>query len=335
MVLFRECNLYSGCYTVTMKTARLISAGNYAKALCTSIDNAKRRILLETMVLDQNSEMAAVLAACLRACKRGVHVVIVYDVYAHKELAVRYGARANRTLKHLLNDAERAGAVIHRVGANRVNPFAGRHHTKAVIVDDHAYIGGGVNLTGGSFKTCDFMVQFHDTALSETLFEALPRAAVNRKCDHVLYSNDNMDVLLDAGNRGQSLIYKRMCQLAQQATKVWYVSKLAPDGKLVRILQQTDTQYWYNSLFSAGLFDKLAIYIDQIKARVPNHYSGKMLLHAKFCVFELADGHYEAISGSHNFNSRGVAFGTQELAVHTKDQALCEQLIAFAQALRT
>jgi phosphatidylserine/phosphatidylglycerophosphate/cardiolipin synthase-like enzyme len=317
-----------------MTTPQLYSASSdYSLALRTSIDAAKQRILLETMVLDHNGEMAMILAACLRACKRGVHVVVVYDIYSHKELSVRYGLRANRVLKHLLHELEREGAVIHRVGASQVNPFAGRHHAKAVIVDDCAYIGGGVNLTGDSFKTRDFMLRFDDPTLAQTLFEALPRAALEREGDHIVYSDGSMEVLLDAGSRGESLIYDRLCQLAQQATRVWCISRFAPDGKLVRLLQQKDTQYWYNSLTSADPFGKLAIFIDQMKVKVTNNYKGAAFLHAKFCVFQLPDGHYEAISGSHNFNSRGVTFGTQELAIHTKDQVLCAQLIDFAASL--
>lgn len=307
--------------------------GDYHTELLSSIDAAGDRILLETMMLDQAGGMEEVMDACLRARKRGVGALMIYDIYSHIGIMGKQGMASFRAFQSRIAELEREGMIIHKVGAKQINPFAGRHHAKAAIIDNHAYIGGGVNLSGDSFDTHDYMVRYDDPLLTQALYDALPAGALDRSEDQVLFKDDTTEVLLDAGNKHDSLIYDRTCELAEQATKVWYVSKLAPDGKLQTILSTKDTQYWYNSFKSATSFDKLAIFIDQTKAKVINNYSGDEMLHAKFCVFDMPDGTREAITGSHNFNSRGVAFGTQELAIHTKDQALCEQLIEFAHNL--
>ncbi len=310
-----------------------IASKDYRQYLLASITAAKQRILLETMDFDTVERMEPIVEACLRAHKRGVRVTLIYDIHSYSN-AIREHGRAGLTkLRQWEILAAKAGLEVYTVGARGINPFAGRHHAKVALVDDHVYIGGGVNLTSSSFAAHDFMLRYDDVALAQTLYDALPQAALERASDQVLFADDTTEVLLDAGIKYQSLIYERTCELAQKATKVWYVSMLAPDGQLVRLLRQKDAQYWYNLFSGAISFEKLAISIDQIKARVPNNYRSDVLLHAKFCVFQLPDGTYEAITGSHNFNSRGVAFGTQELAIHTKDQTLCAQLIEFANNL--
>jgi phosphatidylserine/phosphatidylglycerophosphate/cardiolipin synthase-like enzyme len=319
---------------MTTISPRLHTAdGGYHTQLLTSIDEAEDRILLETMVLDQEGDMDEIMNACLHARKRGVGVLMVYDIFSHMGIIGKQGVGTLHRFQERLRQLEEEGAIIHRVGSRQINPFAGRHHAKAALIDDHTYIGGGVNLTGDSFETRDFMLRYDNELLTQALYDTLPQAALERSHDQVLFADDTTEILLDAGNKKQSLIYDRTCDLAEQAVKAYYVSKLAPDGRLLNILKDKDTQYWYNSIQSANNFDKLAIFIDQSKVRINNNYQDTAVLHAKFCVFQLEDGTYEAITGSHNFNSRGVAFGTQELAIHTKDQALCAQLIEFANNL--
>ena len=329
------CSLCHNIIDMTEKTQPTLhtAEGGYHTQLLSSIEEAENRILLETMVLDEAGEMDEIMDACLHARKRGVGVLMVYDIYSHLGIIGKQGLGNFQAFQSRLGELESEGAIIHRVGARQVNPFAGRHHAKAAVIDDHAYIGGGVNLTGGSFETRDFMLRYNNEALAQVLYDTLPQAALDRSHDRVLFSDDITEVLLDAGRKNESIIYDRICEMSERAAKVYYVSKLAPDGKLLDILKNKDTQYWYNTIQSAANFDKIAIYIDQAKAKMDNNYTGDEVLHAKFCVAQLEDGTYEAVTGSHNFNSRGVAFGTQELAIHTKDQALCQQLVAFAESL--
>jgi hypothetical protein len=48
-------------------------------------------------------------------------------------------------------------------------------------------------------------------------------------------------------------------------------------------------------------------------------------------LFELGSGKKVALSGSHNFSYRGVQFGTQEIALESRDEVLWEQLHNFVQ----
>ncbi len=311
----------------------LCSAENYRQQLIEEIGGAKQRVLLEAMSLDAEPVTAEILEACQQARKRGPAVVLVYDRFSYALIGAKHGQAGINRFNQSLSSLESSGATLVKVGNSQVNPFAGRHHAKAAVVDNTVYVGGGVNLSSDSFSSHDYMWRIEDQKLADTLYDKLPQAAETRDDDQVLFQNDDYQVLLDAGKANQSLIYQRTCQLAESAESVYYVSKLMPDSQLLEILKTKPTQYWHNTVSSAKGFDKLALIIDQLKHRVDNKYLGQELIHAKFCVFVMSDGSKQAISGSHNFNSRGVKFGTQEIALQITNQAMCDQLIQFSQEL--
>ncbi len=246
-----------------------------------------------------------------------------------------HGISALGKFRRTLNTLRDHEVKLYEVGKRELNPFAGRNHAKVVITDDTVLIGGGINLSHVSFETKDFMFRYDDKVLADSLYDQLPEAALSRPQDAIIHISDQFNVLLDGGNKDKSLIYDETCALAEQAAKVWYVSKLFPDGRLLDILQTKDTQYWFNTVGSAANFDKIAIAIDRFRngSTVANRYRGRDVLHAKFCVFEDEEGNRSAMSGSHNFNSRGIKFGTQELAVLSFDPEVCQELIDFAIAL--
>ncbi|MDN5835593.1 MAG: phospholipase D family protein, partial [bacterium] len=177
---------------------------DYPEALISSIDQATDRILLETMVLDDSGEMANILDAVARARQRGVSVLIIYDKYTDIGEAIDKTPQQSDRFQARLGQLATDGTDIRRVGKSRLNPFAGRHHAKAVVVDNTSYIGGGVNLTGGSFNTNDYMLQFNNQKISNCLYNKLPGKAEARDRDEVLYSDDTTEILLDAGRPGES-----------------------------------------------------------------------------------------------------------------------------------
>ncbi len=310
-----------------------LTDGGYKDTLVDAIDQTSTRLLLEAMNVDHIGDMHDILEATMRARRRGAEVLLVYDGYSYPTALLKYGPRSTYELKNRLRGLEQAGASLHRVGRLEVNPFAGRHHAKAVVADNTVFIGGGANLTHDTFETKDFMLRFESEALADTLFADLPRSARERIADDTLYAHNGDELLLDSGLKGSSIIYDRVCDLADKAEKVWLVSKLAPDGRLLKIISGKESQLWYNTLASASFFDSIAISIDQNRQNLDNLYSGEQEIHAKFCVFEMQDGAYEVVTGSHNFNTRGVKFGTQEIALHSKDQLLAKELINFANDL--
>ena len=306
---------------------------NYQSVLLSAIENASERVLLETMNLDHLGGMGEVLDATLTARKRGAEILMVYDRYSYLSILGSSGLRALRTFHSRLNKLKLSGVDLQVVGRRQVNPFAGRHHAKAVVADNTVFFAGGINLSNSSFKTKDFMMEIESGDIADLLYDELPAIAVDRAVDEVLYDDGTNRLLIDGGQPGKSLIYDTVCELASKATKAWYVSKLAPDKHLRNLLEQIDSTYIHNLPATANLFDSVAIAIDQKKYPVKNSYSTDQELHAKFCVFQMPEGHLESVSGSHNFNSRGVAFGTQEMALHTKDQRLAADLLKFASQL--
>src|SRR5690606_17029818 len=98
------------------------------------------------------------------------------------------------------------------VGRRELNPFAGRHHTKAAIVDDVVYAGGGINLTSGSFaESHDYMWRLDDAELADSLYEQLPGLSDQLSEDKVVYKSSDFEVIVDTGAKGESLIYNRTC----------------------------------------------------------------------------------------------------------------------------
>lgn len=319
-------------YTRYMNRPELVTVGEYHEQLVMALDLAQDRILLETMSFDGNNGMKEVISAVLLEANRGVDITLIYDRYSYLDALTIGGFAAVKRLKRTIKSLDKAGVKLLMVGALRLNPFSGRHHAKVVIADNLIFMAGGINLMGNSFDTNDYMWRFEDSGLADDLFELLPKVALSRTTTTLPISGDTT-LLVDGGQKKQSVIYDKLCDMAERAEKLYYVSKLMPDGRLYDILSAKEVEYWYNTIKSAPPFDMPALIIDKLKYTLPNNYTKPNMLHAKFCVAVMPDGSMEAISGSHNFNYRGVAFGTQELAMHTTNQALCRQLLDFAQTL--
>lgn len=314
--------------------AKLIEVGdNYRDRLVEAVDNASERVLLETMALDHIGNMESVLDSCRRARKRGLAVLLIYDRYAYPNLVMERGLGALRSLQDYLKTLESEGVHLQKVGGIEINPFAGRHHAKVVIADDMVYAAGGINLSDEAFSTRDYMFEFQDEELADRLFEQLPIAADERPDQLIIPVDEQSRFILDGGTKGQSEILSTAQDIARRAEKIWYISKLMPDDELQDIMRNKQVEYWFNGISSATGFDKLAIFLDSLRFKLDNNYQSEETLHAKFIVGQMPDGELEAITGSHNFNSRGVRFGTQELALHTRDKAICQQLIDFTKTL--
>lgn len=310
-----------------------LSGAEYKDRLTTAIEGAEERVLLETMTFDCLGDMEAIVESCICARKRGAEVLLIYDRYTYLNLAFDKGPKAAKDLRRQVERLEAKGIKTQKVGGIEPNPFAGRHHVKAVVADDTVFMAGGINLSGASFEARDYMIEFNDHLMADRLFEALPRIAAERPESEVIPVDEDSRVVIDGGVKGVSAILEVAIDIAERAEKLWYVSKLSPDGELLGILKEKPADYWFNSFSSAGGMDKLAIMIDRLKTDVENLYKDNTNLHAKFIVGQMPGGNYEAIAGSHNFNSRGVSFGTQELALHTKSQSICRQLIDFTGTL--
>lgn len=106
------------------------------------------------------------------------------------------------------------------------NPFAGRSHIKFTVINDTAYVGG-CNLSKN--WGIDFMVRFKDHKTVTWIYDFI--ISVNQKGNPADVLNDKdlripldkeTDLLVDAGRKGQSLIYEEALNLIDQA-KEWIV----------------------------------------------------------------------------------------------------------------
>jgi cardiolipin synthase len=141
------------------------------------------------------------------------------------------------------------------------------------------------------------------------------------------YGDDT--VLIDGGFFGDSIIYRRICKLAQEASHVTLVSQYCPTGKFSRQLRKTDSKLYFNTPNHATWLNALVIRMGMFFSGNKTLYTKKAYLHAKFIIFDMADGGRIAITGSHNFVNGGVLLGTREIALQTENPEVIAQLEKF------
>lgn len=206
---------------------------------------------------------------------------------------------------------------------------------KWCVVDDVIYTFGGVNLYGQGIHNNDYMFKVSDPALARTLddeFERLVRADTGRFSFRSRSFHANTGTVhIDGGMPLDSIIYRRACALAEQATSVIYVSQYGPSNKLHRLLKETDTKLYFNpnTIKNASGLSKIVLRLTHLFTHNVTLYKKDQYLHAKFMLFTLPGGKKVAITGSHNFAYGGVLLGTREIALETEDPAIIKQLETF------
>ncbi|HEX8762175.1 MAG TPA: phospholipase D-like domain-containing protein [Candidatus Saccharimonadales bacterium] len=320
-----------------MKTVpmRLLTADEYYKTLVRVIPNAKKRVIIEAMIVLWDGRTLDVAPLLEAALHRGVKVGIVGDVYSRFESKTAGIAqrgphfdwpKTTKTNERL----SAAGADVYYFGHLGLNPFGGRSHTKITIVDDIVYTFGGVNFTDSHLKHHDLMLERQDAALADQLEHLVQEIKKDQVLPDITQKlDDSTTLLFDGGTPGGSAIYQAACDIVATAKKVHLVSKMCPSGRLARLLNRTDSQLFFNRPELEGLPANLAIIWDQRRFGIKNQYKGSQHIHAKFILAEEADGTRHVISGSNNFSWRGIAYGTKEIAMHSTSSDLYDQFYAF------
>lgn len=311
----------------------------YATALVDAIAHAKNHVILAAMVFDAEHPMSTVVGALLEAKARGVEVILYIDVFTkintYDEIGFLQAARKRQGTKHALNQLESAGVTVKWLGKLGANPYKRRFHQKFSIIDGKdVFFGGGINLTGESFQFHDFMFRWQDTALAAILRGQLERIYTEgtiTDSEHELDSNHTL--LLDGGQPDSSIIYTQALQLAEKAKSIVFVSQMAPSGKLAKVLRHKQVTYYLNSPFAMSLVSGASELLTQRIHRYQNQYHGKRYIHAKCMLFSLPDNSKIVLAGSHNFNERGVRYGTKELALLSDDPLTVAQIEDFTAQL--
>ncbi len=309
---------------------------NYYQELIEYLPRARTRIVLATMVLHSDDKMDRLFDLLTGALGRGVTVHVLFDAYsrlpfAYNELTLSLSHRRRvQRLMVKMNQLRAAGATVSMIGKIGLNPFKGRSHAKLAVIDDVVWAFGGINLDEGSFENVDYMIKTQDASLADTLAELTRELGAGElRLDLDYRLSEHNTLLWDAGRPGDSMIYDRACELADQARNIIYVSQMCPSGRLARLMGRTSYAAYYNRVNQMSVPANFAQAADQYLSGIRNLYQRPEFIHAKFILFELHDGTKALISGSHNFSYRGVDYGTGEIALASTDVSLWDALDDF------
>lgn len=317
---------------------KLLSPEQYVQDAADTIANATQRVYLMSMVIADHDATHPLMSAIEDAAKRGLEVVVAADIFTYGEvsggfLPLRYYSHGARSTNRMVRTLKKAGVKFHWLGRGRITLFHGRTHSKWCIVDDTLFTFGGVNLYEEGVKNIDYMFKHVDAKLADRIVDEQRRVqkAEARSTNYpgVAYEHGDMNVLIDGGIIGQSVIYRRAVELTEQASHITFISQYCPTGKLSRLLKKKSAELYYNRPSQANGLNRIVIRIGQFTSGLKTLYKRDPYLHAKCIVFTFADGSKAAITGSHNFAYTGVLLGTREIALETRDPAIIQQLESF------
>lgn len=303
------------------------------------IGQATEQITLMSMVLTNDPGTDELIDALAEAARRGVHVSVAADVFTFGEIGghfipQRYYTERSRHTTKMAKELESAGVEFQWLGRFSSLPFIGRTHSKCLLVDNHVYSFGGVNLHDKNLGYKDYMFYCEDAQLASQMRDELVRIIKSDGKPFSYRSNtfsfgEKSTVLFDSGLQGRSIIYRRACKLAAQSKKVVFVSQYSPTGKLGKIMRATKSTAYYNTPENASSWNSLIIRFGSWINQQNNSYQQDTYIHAKFMIFTLQDGSKVAMTGSHNFIPGTVLMGTREIALETTDKHVIKQLEKF------
>ena len=317
---------------------KLLSGDAYYKALLHAMPRAQERIVVAAMNILWGEKIDAIFDELDKATSRGVRVHILVDNYARLARAFPRIPKAECRLRIkktfvLLHELEKKGATVTYFGKIGLNPYKGRCHVKLTVIDDNAYSFGGFNMTDEAFDNLDYIFHCHNKDVADCLEQLVQRIRVGGSPlpnGEVPLGASNTAILFDGGRRKDSLIFNKACELTSQAIRVFFISQWVPSGRLASLISPIDACY-FNRTEQMPAPDSWGAAFDQHRYHIRNYYTGSTYIHAKCMLFELPGGKKAVLTGSHNFSYRGVAFGTQEIALYSEDKKLWNELHTFIQ----
>jgi len=322
-----------------MSSPKLLTSPDYIVEAIKSISAAKQRVLFMSLMFTDDDVTDDFVDALEAAAERGVNVQIAADVFTYGErastcLPFKFFTEKSRATTSSVRELTKKGITFNWLGRFSVTPVSGRTHIKCLIVDDKVFSFGGVNLYGKDITgNSDYMFMCPDSRLADDLAHEFNQITKADRGHYVYrshkFSYGSHTVLTDGGFQGDSIIYRRVCELAREATDVLLVSQYCPTGKLSRILKTKRSRLYFNRPELAGPLNKAVISIGMLFSQHKTLYTRSRYLHAKFMIFTMPDGRKIAVTGSHNFVYGGVLLGTREIALETDDKKVIRQLERF------
>lgn len=322
-----------------MSSPKLLITPDYIREAIEAITNAKHRVIFMSLMFTDDDVTDEFVDALEAAALRGVSVKIAADMFTYGELGghflpFKFFTKKSRATTSSVRELTKKGVTFNWLGRFAATPVNGRTHIKCLIVDDIVFSFGGVNLYGKDISNNnDYMFLCRDARLADDLtheFNQITKADSSHHTyrSHKFSYGDNF-VLTDGGFQGDSIIYRRACDLARQSKEILLVSQYCPTGKLSRIIKQKQSRLYFNPPELAGPLNKLVITAGMLFSGHSTLYQRDRYLHAKFIIFTMSDGSKVALTGSHNFVYGGVLLGTREIALETKDPKIIRQLEEF------
>lgn len=322
-----------------MTDFKLLENSDYIVDATRVIQKAKNRVLVLSMVIADHPATHDFIEALLAAAKRGVKVSVAADVFTYGEvngsfLPLFYFNSGPRKANQMVKAMRRAGVKFQWLGRTRATIFNGRTHIKWTVVDDTVYSFGGVNIyQDGVLTYSDYMFKITNPDLADRMSLEHKRVLDIDRGGRLHRSHqfdiDGDHVLIDGGINGNSIIYRRACDLAASAKSIIFVSQYPPTGKLSKIFSKHHASLYFNRPELASYLNKLVINYGIKRSNLTSSYNRNRYIHAKFMIFTMPDGSKVALTGSHNFNYSGVALGTREVALESRNPDVIRQLEDF------
>jgi phosphatidylserine/phosphatidylglycerophosphate/cardiolipin synthase-like enzyme len=349
-----------------MKPITPLTSTEYFAEIIDSVQRvgSESRVALSTMTFDaEEGPIAALIDALVAAAERGAQVTLAVD--AHSFMINSSGWPTGPLFWHrppaestvpafkarweALERLRAAGgryAIINMPTTQIINPYAGRSHIKATVIDGTSYLGG-CNL--GGTNQADMMLRITDAKITEWIYMLIQGMTIAESAviategkDRTYRVDEQTELLLDSGVINQSIIMERAMQLLERAhERIFMTCQFFPDEPVITALEQAirrgvAVELVYNHpsrqeqptqlihrllLLSAKLSRQDALFINELPSDHPH-------LHLKLIATE-----HGSLIGSHNYVRKGVAFGTAELAMHRENPAFAAELVAKARTM--
>ncbi|MEI6326919.1 MAG: phosphatidylserine/phosphatidylglycerophosphate/cardiolipin synthase family protein [Candidatus Roizmanbacteria bacterium] len=321
---------------------------------------AKKRIWVQTMNFDPGPHIDVCVASLINAARRGVDVRINVDWIAERFYDGRFDtfptlntqrrsalATFNITRQTMYRSLASAGVAL--VVTNKPNLFGGyfpayrRNHIKMFMIDDDVVWVGGVNLMEHALHNFDLMVRVTDQTIIRALADQFPQVNVERpKHDYQVECTKDTTFLVDSGRKMKSLIYNEAIKSIGHARKnITFISQFLPGGQLlsqlIRISREKNVHVtivtshrddeFFNAFPHQLAYKHFLLQIRSCPGIRLIHFHRKV--HVKLLLVD----DEEALFGSHNFWYLGGLFGTEEIAFHTGDKKLINDLRNFVRKI--
>lgn len=342
---------------------QVYTQSEYFEELIRTIDVSREndRIAIMTMAFEADDPYTIrVLESLKAAVKRGAEAHLNVDAYAQifdtnylptgDIASLMPWSKQGRHFKEKreeLSLLSEAGIVVTETNSpSSVHiPYGGRSHIKGAVVNKNWWIGG-CNLA--DTDNLDTMVGGYQEYTADFLyktFRAIAECGSVRRAlgdeDIVWPIDEETDLLIDVGRRGQSEIYDRMLRAADNADE-WSIltCQFFPSGRTARkmangIERGLDSHVFYNNPRKNGLGGNIMnIYRCVSQFTLPDElFRGELEVDQAFLHAKIFASDKEAIVGSHNLIEAGVTLGTAEIAIHSRSSRLAKKIAMMAYRL--